>query len=290
MFLQNTLLLEFCQVLQGWYTVGMTVEEWLKEAAQQLAAADVGTARLDALVLLEDALRTDRAQLLARPETKLTTEQQSLLGKQLLRRARHEPLAYIRGKTEFYGRDFFVSPAVLEPRPESETMIELLKKLPVEARKTVVDVGTGSGALAITAATELTAVQVIATDIDPACLMVARQNCKLHAATVDLRETNLINDVILPKDTVILANLPYVPDDYEINQAASSEPRLAIFGGPDGLNLYRELFVQLVQQEYPASYVLTESLPFQHEDLAAVAKKHGYTVLQSEDFIQVFQL
>ncbi len=268
----------------------MTVEQWLAEATAQLTSGGVGTARLDALVLLEDALHTDRAQLLAHPETTLTNEQQKLLAEQLARRAEHEPLAYIRGKTEFYGRDFFVTPAVLEPRPESETMIDLLKKLPAKARKTVVDVGTGSGALAITAATELGTVQVIATDIDPACLAVARQNCKLHAATVDLKETNLIAGLQVPKNSVILANLPYVPNDYQVNQAATIEPRLAIFGGQDGLDLYRTLFAQLEQQEYRAGHVLTESLPFQHAALADIAQQHGYSVLRAEDFIQVFRL
>lgn len=268
----------------------MTIEQWLADAVKKLEIAGIGTARLDTLVLLEDALHTDRAQLLAHPEAELTNEQEALLRAQLERRCQHEPMAYIRGKTEFYGREFFVSPAVLEPRPESETIIELLKKLPAASRKTVIDVGTGSGALAITAATELTAVQTIATDIDPACLKVARQNCKLHAATVDLKETNLIEGLMLPKHTVILANLPYVPNDYQINQAATMEPRLAIFGGPDGLDLYRELFAQLEQQTHPAGYVLTESLPFQHPALSDIAKQHGYSVLQSEDFIQVFSL
>lgn len=269
----------------------MTTEQWLAEATKQLSNANIGTARLDALVLLEDALHTDRAQLLAHPETKLTGEQQKLLAAQLSRRATHEPLAYIRGKTEFYGRDFFVTPVVLEPRPESETIIDLLKKLPAQARRTVVDVGTGSGALAITAATELGTVQVLATDIDPACLSVARQNCKLHAATMDLKETNLIEGLALPEGCTVIANLPYVPEDHPINQAATNEPRLAIFGGVDGLDLYRELFAQLKKQQHPATYVLTESLPPQHQALADIAKQHGYySVLPAEDFIQVFKL
>src|SRR4051812_18199612 len=107
----------------------MTTQEWLRSAEDLLGAAEVNTARLDALVLLEDCLGRGRALLLAHPETELTDEQSVVLDGQLQRRARHEPLAYIRGRTEFYGREFYVDSRVLEPRPESETIIELLKGL-----------------------------------------------------------------------------------------------------------------------------------------------------------------
>lgn len=263
----------------------MSIDTWLASATASLNAAGIPTARLDALVLLSDYLNTNTAQLLAHPDQTLTNEQERSLTKQLTRRAQHEPLAYIRGKCEFYGREFAVNPAVLVPRPETETMIEQALALPKEAQQAFVDVGTGSGVIAITMACELGAVQVIAIDNDPACLKVARQNCVKHQATVDLKEANLVNGIVLPKAATILANLPYVPDDHTINQAATVEPRQAIFGGPDGLDLYRRLFEQLQDHR---GYVLTESLPFQHAGLAQVAQKHGYDLQKSDDFIQVF--
>lgn len=263
----------------------MTVNDWLQQTTQQLDQAGIGTARLDALVLLGDLLNKNSAQLLAEPTDQLTNEQQKKLNVLVERRSQHEPLAYIRQKCEFYGREFMVTSAVLVPRPESETMIELLLKLPAKYQKAVVDVGTGSGALAITAACELHEVQTIATDIDPSCLKVARQNCQKHQATVDLKQTNLLEGVKLPANATILANLPYVPDDHTVNLAALQEPHQAIFGGPDGLDLYRELFTQLKGHN---GYVLTESLPFQHATLAEIAQKHGYKLQDSADFIQVF--
>ncbi len=263
----------------------MTVNDWLQQTTQQLDQAGIGTARLDALVLLGDLLNKNSAQLLAEPSTQLTPEQLKELAGRVIRRAQHEPLAYIRQKCEFYGREFVISAAVLVPRPESETMIELLLKLPVQHQKAVVDVGTGSGALAITAACELHEIQVIATDIDPNCLKVARQNCQKHQATVDLKQTNLLEGVKLPKEATILANLPYVPADHTINRAALHEPPRAIFGGADGLDLYRELFEQLKGH---SGYVLTETLPFQHTDLTEIARQHGYKLQTSNDFIQVF--
>jgi release factor glutamine methyltransferase len=221
---------------------------------------------------------------LAEPDAPLSNEQQQRLDGLLERRKQHEPLAYIRQKCEFYDREFYVSQDVLVPRPETETMIELVKEL---RSKAVVDVGTGSGAIAITVACELHEVQVLATDIDAKCLKVARQNCAKHQATVDLIQTNLVDDIKLPKDAVILANLPYVPDEHTINQAALHEPKLAIFGGQDGLKLYRELFGQLKDKKH-RGYVLTESLPPQHAELAKVAHKAGYKLLRTDDFIQLF--
>src|SRR4051812_1134769 len=111
----------------------MQFNVWLQTAQQQLMIAGVATARLDALVLLEDITDKDRAWLLAHPEFKLNTVQVIKLKKLLKQRAQHVPLAYVRGRTEFYGRTFLITPAVLEPRPESETMVAMLKKLVQEA-------------------------------------------------------------------------------------------------------------------------------------------------------------
>lgn len=266
----------------------MYVNEWLKTATSRLTEAGIATAELDALILLEDCLHKNRANILAHLDEALNSEQISQLNVQIAHRAGHEPLAYIRGKTEFYGRKFIINKNVLEPRPETEAMIDLLKKLPNEARKTVIDVGTGSGAIAITAAIELLEVQVIATDIDPKCLEVARQNCEKHKATVDLRQTDLIDGVEVPAHTAILANLPYVPNDFGINKAALHEPHVAIFGGDDGLDLYRQLFTQLSQAKHRPTYVLTESLPFQHQTLVDVARQFGYSLEKTDDFIQLF--
>src|SRR3954469_15390619 len=107
----------------------MKIDQWLASATKKLEQAGIGTARLDALILLEDIIDKDRAWLLAHPEHEIPAAKIAKLEKLLNRRAGHEPLAYVRGRTEFYGREFFITPAVLEPRPESETMIDCLKEL-----------------------------------------------------------------------------------------------------------------------------------------------------------------
>ncbi|MBI5906921.1 peptide chain release factor N(5)-glutamine methyltransferase [Candidatus Saccharibacteria bacterium] len=269
----------------------MKVDEWLKRATKTLKNNGIGTARLDALVLLEDTMRHDRGWLLAHPEFELNSSQLKKLDHQIKSRAKHEPLAYIRGKTEFYGREFKVNKDVLEPRPESETMIELLKKLPLPKKLLIADIGTGSGALAIMAKLEMPDSGVLATDIDLKCLAIAKHNAQKLGADVKFFKGNLLEPVysLLATPYVLLCNLPYVPDNYQLNSAAMNEPKIAIFGGPDGLDLYRRLFEQIDSMPAKPKYILTESLPPQHKKLAKVAKKHDYKLAQTTDFIQVFK-
>jgi len=269
----------------------MRLERYLKQATKQLGTAGVGTARLDALVLLEDVTGRGRAWLLAHPDTELSASQLAKLTKLLSRRTRHEPLAYVRGQTEFYGRDFVITPAVLEPRPESETMIDLLKKLPgLPIKLKLADVGSGSGALGITAKLELSKTveaTVELLEIDPKALKVAKINVDKFTLNIKTTKSDLLARSSQQND-VLLCNLPYVPDDFHINQAATREPRIAIFGGPDGLDVYRKLFEQAAKLSKKPLFILTESLPPQHDSLQGIAETHGYKLYQTEDFIQVF--
>ena len=150
-----------------------TIGQYLFTATKQLSEASIATARLDALVLMEDQLQKDRSYILAHPEIEMTVTSTNVLTQQLAKRAQHIPLAYIRGKSEFYGREFFITPAVLQPRPESETMIELLLGLHLPPSVHIADVGTGSGALGITAQLELPVAIVELLDIDTNALAVA---------------------------------------------------------------------------------------------------------------------
>ena len=269
----------------------MKANDWLDQAKAQLEHAGITTARLDSLVLLEDCLRQDRATILAHPDQELTTAQQAKLQRQVDRRCQHEPLSYIRGKTEFYGREFELNQYVLEPRPESEAMIDLLKQLKLPVAK-IADIGTGSGALAVTAQLELPQSSVAAVDIDERCLTVATRNAAKYEVNIQLFHSDLLQSFLqkscnfLPE--VLLCNLPYVPDEYQINRAATHEPSLALFGGPDGLDLYRALFAQ-ASQLTKRPIILTESLPPQHAALREIAAKSGYSQTAEEDFIQVFQ-
>lgn len=268
----------------------VTINQFLQTAFRQLEDAGIGTARLDCLVLMEDVLLTSRARLLAHPERELTPTQQATLQKLIKRRATHEPLAYLRHKTEFYGREFYIDHHVLEPRPESETLIDMLKRLHLPDKPVIADIGTGSGALAVTAKLELPGAIVIGVDIDQDCLRVAAHNARQLDAEVQFIQGDLLEPLITmdKRLTALLCNLPYVPDGFQINPAAMREPRLAIFGGYDGLDLYRKLFTQVKAMPQKSQYILTEAMPPQHSDLARIASAAGYSPTATEDFIQLF--
>jgi len=281
----------------------MTTGEWIQLTTRRLQSVSIETARLDSLILLEDCLQVDRALILGHPETELSPERQDTLGKLVARREGHEPLAYIRGYAEFYGRQFGVNNHVLVPRPETEMIIEKLLALELAIGCVLIDVGTGSGAIAVTAKLELPTHRVLAFDIDHECLRIARSNADKHSADVEC----LLGDLLEPlhgidhvfdssidmHNYVLLCNLPYVPDDYEINHAARHEPSLALFSGSDGLDHYRKLFHQLDISASKPEYILTESLPEQHEELRTISRDSGYrehaSAFNSADFVQVFK-
>lgn len=267
----------------------MKVKDWLDQAQTKLNNAQIGTARLDALVLLEDVTGIDRAKLLAESETEISASQIKKLKNVLKQRSRHMPLAYVRGKTEFYGREFLITPDVLEPRPESETMIDEFLKLPdLPTQPKIADVGTGSGALGITAKLEMPKAQLELIDIDAKALKVAKTNVDKFTPSVKLSQSDLLSTTSGHYD-VLLCNLPYVPDDFTINIAASHEPRLAIYGGSDGLDVYRRLFKQLLNRSLQPLYILCEALPTQHGTLSEIANKAGYKSLRKNDFIAVYK-
>ncbi|TAH34243.1 peptide chain release factor N(5)-glutamine methyltransferase [Candidatus Saccharibacteria bacterium] len=301
----------------------MTIQTWLAQATATLESAGISTSRLDCLVLLSDSLEKDKAWLLSHPEYEIQGSEVKILNNKVAQRAKHVPLAYIRGHAEFYGREFAVNTHTLVPRPETETIIDLIKALPLrhpelvsgsmrgdirssevphgsrlggrdDSEIVIADIGTGSGAIAITAKLEFPNAQVIATDIDQNCLETAQVNAQALGADIIPLQGDLLQPVFdLKLDTcnlILLCNLPYVPDNFHINRAATHEPHHALFGGPDGLDLYRKLFTQTANLSRPPHYILTEALPTQHKALAEIAKAAGYTLEKTDDFIQLFTL
>lgn len=270
----------------------MNVEKWLKNSQLTLDETNIPTARLDCLVLLEDATGKDRGWLLAHPEYELDKKTGILLDIWLARRYKHTPLAYIRQKSEFYGRQFIVNEYTLVPRPESETIIELLKEITRNSPDiTLADIGTGSGALAITAKLIAPQTKVFATDIDTECLRVATQNAEKFSVNIAFLHGNLLEPLAgYEHPDLLLVNLPYVPEDFPINTAATHEPKHALFGGKDGLDVYRELVKQICVSPNKPKYILAESLPSQHTILTEIVQGAGYKLMGTDDFIQCFQL
>lgn len=273
----------------------MTLNDWIKFATTTLSAASIQTANLDIIILLEDEIGKDRSWILAHPEKQLSKVNVGNLKNVLNRRAMHEPLAYIRGTCEFYGRSFNITHDVLQPRPESETFITLLATI-LDARKNVyklpaqpciADVGAGSGAIGTTIALEYPETHVEMLEIDPKAAKVAKSNVDLFTLKIPVILSDLLINASENID-ILVCNLPYVPDTFHINKAASQEPKLAIFGGHDGLDVYRRLFNQIKMRSYKPLLILTESLPPQHSDLNKIASICGYSLKKTDDFVQVF--
>ncbi len=207
--------------------------------------------RLDAEVLLADTLGVDRLYLYTHFDQPLTPDERQRFREVVKRRAAREPVAHIRGRKEFYGREFVVSPAVLTPRPETEHLVDAVREwvsAGALAAPRLCDVGTGSGAIAVTLACELGDAQLVATDLSAAALAVARQNAAALAVAdrITFVEVDLLGalPVELPPFEALVANLPYIDPgerDGLPPEVRDAEPALALFAGDGGLALIARL-------------------------------------------------
>lgn len=231
----------------------------LMRAGQFLATAGVETPQLDAEVLLCEFLKSDRTQLYLNAAVELTADHERRFKESVLRRAAREPVAYITGHKEFWSLDFAVTPDVLIPRPETELLVEVAldylrhdsRYSKITAAAQILDVGTGTGAIAIALAKELPDTLVWAVDICAAALDVARMNCCRHE--LENRIKFLHGDLFEPIAArtaafdLIVSNPPYISSQ-EFSRLApeirSWEPMLALDGGEDGLHYYRRIIAQ----------------------------------------------
>ncbi len=237
-----------------------TLGAQLQTAARRIQAGGVDAARLTAESLLAHVLGLGRAQVLARAEHVLTETELARLQDLVERAAAGEPLAYLTGRREFFGLDFEVNAHVLVPRPETELLVELaLNRLSAEPAH-VIDVGTGSGIIAVTLAVRRPALYVTAIDVSPAALAVARRNAERHGVVDRIRfcVQDLLDPAPEPAD-LICANLPYIPSrDVDALDVSVHEPRLALDGGSDGLDLIRRLLAQAPDVLKPGAGLLLE--------------------------------
>jgi release factor glutamine methyltransferase len=229
----------------------------------------VAVPRLTAEVLLAHALGRERAYLYGHPEQELRDLEWLHYGRYLHERLAGKPTQYITGRQEFYGREFRVNRDVLIPRPETEHVVEAALELAGEARA-IVDVGCGSGALAVTLALE-TRAQVFATDISPAALRVAAANaCRLNA-TVHLMACDITAAIASHSQDLVVSNPPYVPLSNAAGlqrEVRDYEPRAALFAGPTGFEIYERLMADAPRVLRPGGRLIVE-LGFASRDRVA---------------------
>src|SRR6266478_1459575 len=261
----------------------MPLREALQSAIAKLTADRVPSPRLNAETLLMFTLNCDRAHLYAHPERELTQEEQSRYHEALTQRSKGVPTQYITGHQEFWGLDLIVSPAVLIPRPETEHVVETVLELVSGVRSEqsqdqsqrprtgvsaphdlrLVDVGAGSGAIALALAKELPAAEIHATDISPEALEVARANAARHELTsrIEFHQADLLDGFPPTSFDIVVSNPPYVGESEEDSvqlEVRKFEPRNAVFAGSTGLEIIDRLIPHAQTVLRPGGWLVME--------------------------------
>jgi len=255
----------------------MIISEWLKIATKSFKTANIPSARLDAELILANTLRKNRTYLHAHLDEEIDPRRFDIANARLDLRLDRVPIAYILGYKEFYGRKFTVSPSVLIPRPESEDLISLFLELTASeiAEKVLIDVGTGSGCLGITAKLERSNLSVILSDISKPALNIAEKNANALNADVHIQQQSLLNGQLKPVD-YIFANLPYVDKSWDVSPELQYEPEIALFAEDEGLKLILQLISQAPRCLTPEGLLFIEADPQQHNRIIDEAAKNGF--------------
>jgi len=242
----------------------MQLRQALTAAIDHLTAKQIGSPRMNAETLLMFVLNCDRAYLYAHPEYELTVDEQARYDEAIAERSTGKPAQYITGHQEFWGMDLIVSPAVLIPRPETEHVIETVLDLArAKQAPRIIDVGTGSGCIALALAAELPSARVEAADISPAALEVARANA--HRLQLDHRiifqQRDLLAGAPAAAYDFVVSNPPYVPEsepEKAQREVREFEPKVAVFAGESGLEVYRRLIPQAHEALKPGGWLVVE--------------------------------
>lgn len=273
-----------------------TVDNWLKLAKNKLKEAQISSYSLDSELILCNILKVDRTTILAYPKRKLTKQNIFHANHFLKRRLQHEPLAYILGFKEFYGRNFKVNSSVLVPRPETEEIIEQLKNNLVNNNEALLDIGTGSGILAVTIAKEFQNknIKAYASDISKDSLVVAKDNATMHNANISFIKSNLLENIeqnILNEVTILVANLPYVNKNW-INQKKLNElhyePQIALYSEKEGLELIEKL-LNTTNKMPNLKYLILEADPEQFCKIEKIAQENNLKKMVQKNYTIVFK-
>lgn len=273
-----------------------TVDNWLKLAKNKLKEAQISSYSLDSELILCNILKVDRTTILAYPKRKLTKQNIFHANHFLKRRLQHEPLAYMLGFKEFYGRNFKVNSSVLVPRPETEEIIEQLKNNLVNNNEALLDIGTGSGILAVTIAKEFQNknIKAYASDISKDALAVAKDNATMHNANISFIKSNLLENIeqnILNEVTILVANLPYVNKNW-INQKKLNElhyePQIALYSEKEGLELIEKL-LNTTNKIPNLKYLILEADPEQFCKIEKIAQENNLKKMVQKNYTIVFK-
>jgi len=262
-------------------TQDKAIDEAVADAAGQLDMVS-DSARLEAELLVARSINMPRSYLFAHPEDTLDESALDRLDASLERRLGGEPMAYITGVKEFWSLELMVSPATLVPRPETELIVDLaLREIPRRADWKILDLGTGSGAIAVAIASERRLCHVTATDTSAGAISIARQNVRqLELANVTCLEGDWTEPVKDQLFDVIASNPPYVRDGDAALESLEAEPMVALLGGADGLDHYRKLASDCKAIIRPGGRLLLEHGIDQQQAIADILTQCGWQGVQ----------
>ena len=249
--------------------VKKSVQKSLSWAAEQLNFCRCP--QLEAELLLCNILKIDRSSLKTHPETQLSPLQRFKFLHAVHKRQKHVPIAYIQGKKHWAGLELIVNQHTLIPRDETEILCEhITQQWTKNFPRTILDIGTGCGAIALYMKKTFPRAAITATDIAPSALRVARKNAKKHHADITFLCSDMLTKVPQGHYDLLIANLPYVPDDMPVEADLSYEPSRALYSGKDGLDHYRQLSSELEKKDITFQQLWIEFLPQQKDSIAAL--------------------
>lgn len=261
----------------------MRLDSWISQAAFKLEAAGVESARLEAQLLAAHFLGRDRTWVLTHPETEVPETIETLS-----RRLAREPLAYILGYREFYGRLFCVQAGVLIPRQETEAVIEAVLELTLPIDAKALDIGTGSGCLAATLALERPGWNVTATDISAQALEVAATNAAILGARVRLLQGDLFAPVQGETFDIIVSNPPYVAEGTALMpEVVEYEPKQALFAGASGNEFYARLAQEAARYLRPGGFLVMEMGDTSAAPVERILMEEGWQVWFAPDLLKI---
>ncbi len=264
-------------------TMSETVLARMLTARQALVAADIDGSALDARLLMQAATGLSHEVLVASPDAKLTADAAESFSAFLDRRLAHEPISRILGTREFYGRDFLVTPAVLDPRGDTEALIGLVLDLPRLNHGRLIDIGTGSGAIAVTLLAEMLSYTGVAVDLSADALHIAKTNALANGVSGRLQfHQGSWFEGITEKFDLIVSNPPYIPHgdiDGLGAEVRNFDPHLALDGGADGLFAYRALASGARLRLTAEGVIALEIGAGQEADVMRIFVSHGFSPL-----------
>ncbi|NPV79197.1 MAG: peptide chain release factor N(5)-glutamine methyltransferase [Firmicutes bacterium] len=273
---------------------GVTIAEALRKATMSLKKYGIPTARLDAEVLLAFVLACRREDLYAHPERVVDHSKLDEFRSLLEKRINRVPVAYLRSLKEFMAMEFLVTPAVLIPRPETEVLVEaVLSEFACRCRRALIaDIGTGSGAIAVALAYRLTDIEIVATDISPSAISIAKLNAKRHHVQDRIRFE--VGDLLEPLSRLglegrldaIVSNPPYIASSEmgSLPPELSFEPKIALDAGEDGLSPFRRMLAGAAEFLKDSGLVALEVSSLRASEVARLAENLGYNVSIRQDY------